>query len=80
MDTKGAIHPRMVERFGTSADQLTWDFTPRRGLTFHDGAGGVDGLGHGAGAAGEAGEVESVSCLFERNRYGLVADIFLRGE
>lgn len=38
MDSKGAIHPQMVDRFQTSADRLTWDFTLRPGLAFHDGA------------------------------------------
>jgi peptide/nickel transport system substrate-binding protein len=38
MDSKGAIHPQMVDSFQTSADQLTWDFTLRPGLVFHDGA------------------------------------------
>src|SRR6202034_2379588 len=38
MDSKGAIHPQMVESFDTSADQLTWHFVLRPGLLFHDGA------------------------------------------
>jgi peptide/nickel transport system substrate-binding protein len=38
MDSKGAIHPQMVDSVRTSADQLTWDFTLRPGLSFHDGA------------------------------------------
>ncbi len=38
MDTKGAIHPQMVESTRTSADKLVWDFTLRPGLAFHDGA------------------------------------------
>ena len=38
MDNAGAIHPQMVDRYRTSADGLTWDFTLRPGLVFHDGA------------------------------------------
>src|SRR3954452_554571 len=38
MDTKGVIHPQMVESTRTSADKLMWDFTLRPGLAFHDGA------------------------------------------
>jgi peptide/nickel transport system substrate-binding protein len=38
MDSKGAIHPQMVDTFHTAPDQLTWDFTLRQGLAFHDGA------------------------------------------
>ena len=38
MDSKGAIHPQMVEDVQTSPDKLTWDFTLRPGLAFHDGA------------------------------------------
>ncbi|MEA2741160.1 MAG: peptide/nickel transport system substrate-binding protein [Acetobacteraceae bacterium] len=38
MDSKGSIHPQMVDSVRTSGDKLTWDFTLRTGLTFHDGA------------------------------------------
>jgi peptide/nickel transport system substrate-binding protein len=38
MDTKGAIHPQMVGAVQTSADKLSWEFTLRPGLAFHDGA------------------------------------------
>lgn len=38
MDSKGDIHPQMVESFQTSQDRLTWTFTLRPGLVFHDGA------------------------------------------
>lgn len=38
MDTKGVIHPQMVERFETSADGLSWQFKLRDGLFWHDGA------------------------------------------
>ena len=38
MDSKGAIHPQMVRDFQTSPDKLTWEFTLRPGLMFHDGA------------------------------------------
>ena len=38
MDAKGAIHPQMVGEFKSSTDKLTWDFTLRPGLAFHDGA------------------------------------------
>ena len=38
MDGQGQIRPQMLEGHTVSADQLTWDFTLRPGLTFHDGA------------------------------------------
>lgn len=38
MDSKGEIHPQMVDTFRTSADGLVWEFTLRPGLSFHDGA------------------------------------------
>lgn len=38
MDSKGAIKPQMVESHTASADGLTWSFTLRPGLAFHDGA------------------------------------------
>lgn len=38
MDGKGVIHPQMVRDHEVSADQLTWRFTLRDGLVFHDGA------------------------------------------
>ena len=37
-DEAGAIQPQMVDRHETSADGLTWKFTLREGLKFHDGA------------------------------------------
>ncbi len=37
MDEKGAIQPQMVARHDTSADGLTWRFTLRDGLRWHDG-------------------------------------------
>jgi peptide/nickel transport system substrate-binding protein len=39
MDSAGAIKPQMVDRYDVSADGLTWTFTLRDGLRFHDGAG-----------------------------------------
>lgn len=36
MDTKGEIKPQMVEEFTISDDGLTYDFTLREGLLFHD--------------------------------------------
>ncbi len=38
MDNSGAIRPQMVERHEAAADGLTWRFTLRPGLRFHDGA------------------------------------------
>ncbi len=38
MDSKGVVHPQIVDTFRTSPDQLAWDFTLRPGLAFHDGA------------------------------------------
>ena len=37
LDDELAVQPQMVERFETSADQLTWTFTLRDGLAWHDG-------------------------------------------
>src|SRR4051794_19391157 len=36
-DANGAIQPQMVGRTDVSADQLTWRFTLRDGLRWHDG-------------------------------------------
>ena len=36
MDAKGEIKPQMVDRYTTSPDNLTWTFTLRDGLLFHD--------------------------------------------
>ena len=38
MDEKGEIKPQMVEKYDVSADKLTYTFTLRDGLTWHDGA------------------------------------------
>jgi peptide/nickel transport system substrate-binding protein len=38
MDEKGEIKPQMVEKFDVSADGLTYNFTLRDGLVWHDGA------------------------------------------
>ena len=38
MDEKGEIKPQMVEKYDQSADKLTFTFTLRDGLTWHDGA------------------------------------------
>ncbi len=38
MNSKGEIKPQMVEKLDISADGLTYDFTLRSGMTFHDGA------------------------------------------
>lgn len=37
MDGQGRIQPQMVEGHTTSADRLTWTFTLRPGMKFHDG-------------------------------------------
>lgn len=37
MDGKGEIRPQMVSAYETSADKLTWTFTLRDGLKWHDG-------------------------------------------
>ena len=37
-DEKGEIKPQMVEKYDVSADKLTYTFTLRDGLTWHDGA------------------------------------------
>src|ERR1043165_7781612 len=37
MDEKGEIKPQMVEKFDESADKLTYTFTLRDGLVWHDG-------------------------------------------
>ena len=38
MDAKGEIKPEMVDAYSVSPDNLTWTFTLRDGLLFHDGA------------------------------------------
>jgi peptide/nickel transport system substrate-binding protein len=38
MDAKFQIQPQMVEKYSVSADKLTYTFTLRDGLKFHDGA------------------------------------------
>lgn len=38
MDTKGVIHPQMVESFETASDGLSWQFKLRDGLAWHDDA------------------------------------------
>jgi peptide/nickel transport system substrate-binding protein len=38
MDANGAIQPQMVDKYSVSDDKLTWTFTLRDGLVFHDGA------------------------------------------
>ncbi|EHL95319.1 ABC transporter, substrate-binding protein, family 5 [Acetobacteraceae bacterium AT-5844] len=37
-DSAGTMKPQMVERWNTSDDGLTWNFTLREGLAFHDGS------------------------------------------
>ena len=36
MDAKGEIKPQMIDRYTVSPDQLSWNFTLRDGLLFHD--------------------------------------------
>ncbi len=36
MDAQGAIKPQMIDKYTVSPDQLTWTFTLRDGLLFHD--------------------------------------------
>ncbi|HSI01613.1 MAG TPA: ABC transporter substrate-binding protein, partial [Reyranella sp.] len=38
MNEKGEIKPQMVDAWQASADSLTWTFTLRNGLKFHDGS------------------------------------------
>ena len=38
MDEKGEIKPQMVDKYDVSADKLTYTFTLRDGLLWHDGA------------------------------------------
>jgi len=38
LDQKLTVKPQMVDRYETSADKLTWTFTLRDGLEWHDGA------------------------------------------
>src|SRR5215210_3950896 len=38
LDEKLAVQPQMIGRYETSADKLTWTFTLRDGLEWHDGA------------------------------------------
>ena len=38
MDSAGAFHPQMLDNWQRSDDGLTWTFTLRPGLSFHDGS------------------------------------------
>jgi peptide/nickel transport system substrate-binding protein len=38
MDSKGSYRPQMLEKWEASDDRMTWTFTLRPGLAFHDGA------------------------------------------
>src|SRR5947207_1510213 len=38
MNEKGEIKPEMIESWQAIADKLTWSFTQREGLKFHDGS------------------------------------------
>src|SRR5687767_14444517 len=38
MDDEGVIKPQMIDKHAQSADNLTFTFTLRDGLTWHDGA------------------------------------------
>ena len=38
MDDEGVIKPQMIDKYNESADKLTFTFTLRDGLTWHDGA------------------------------------------
>ena len=38
MNEKGEIKPQMVEGYDSSPDKLTWTFTLRDGLKWHDGS------------------------------------------
>ena len=37
MDAQGGFHPQMLEKWAVSDDRLTWTFTLRPGLAWHDG-------------------------------------------
>jgi len=37
IDEKNEVKPQMVDKYGVSADKLTWTFTLRDGLEWHDG-------------------------------------------
>ena len=56
--SKGEIKPQMVQDWSESPDKLTWTFTLRDGLKFHDGAPGdrgrLRGLAAALGAEGRA--------------------------
>ena len=38
MDSRGQFHPQMLESWQTTEDRLTWTFTLRPGLAWHDGS------------------------------------------
>jgi peptide/nickel transport system substrate-binding protein len=38
MDQQGKFHPQMLEKWAVSDDRLTWTFTLRPGLAWHDGS------------------------------------------
>ena len=37
LDARGKVQPQMVDRYQVSRDRMTWTFTLREGLEFHDG-------------------------------------------
>ncbi|HET6607218.1 MAG TPA: ABC transporter substrate-binding protein [Rhodopila sp.] len=39
MDSEGGYHPQMQESWQVSPDRMTWTFTLRPGLAWHDGGG-----------------------------------------
>lgn len=90
MDSQGNIRPQMVESYTVSDDRMTWNFTLREGLRFHDGTpvtsedvvaslrrwGPGDGLGRHLMAATET--LEAVDArnfrLVLKRPFGLVLD------
>jgi len=90
LDSRLRPQPQMVDTFTTSADGLTWDFSLREGLRFHDGApvtseDVVASLrrwairdGHGAQMLAEGNRIEAVDAkrfrLTLARPWGLVLD------
>lgn len=90
MDSQGNIRPQMVQSHTVSDDRMTWTFTLREGLTFHDGSpvtsadviaslrrwGPGDGLGrHLMAATASLDPVDARTFRLVLNRpFGLVLD------
>ena len=67
VNEKFEVQPQMVEKWTLSDDKLTYTFTLREGLKFHDGAGGALGRLHRLDRAlGQARCARPAACRTDR--------------